>query len=97
MSCSFLIPSCCSRLICCSRLKRLRLLPSTVAPPLHRPTTGAEGRDEQRRRLRTELVRWHPDKFQGRFGRRLAPGEAEAVLARVNALSQALNAINASL
>jgi NF-kappa-B inhibitor-like protein 1 len=58
---------------------------------------GAEGPEEQRRRLRTELVRWHPDKFVAKFGRRLAAGDRERVLERVNALSQQLNAIGAAL
>ena len=38
-----------------------------------------------------------PDKFQARFGWRLAAADAQRVLARVTALSQALNAISASL
>jgi triphosphoribosyl-dephospho-CoA synthetase len=67
------------------------------ASPLLAHVEGAEGPEEQRRRLRTELVRWHPDKFVAKFGRRLAAGDRERVLERVNALSQQLNAIGAAL
>ena len=42
---------------------------------------------------RSELVRWHPDKFEARFGRRLDPGDKPRVMQRVVALSQALNAL----
>ncbi|PSC73049.1 NF-kappa-B inhibitor 1 isoform B [Micractinium conductrix] len=58
---------------------------------------GADGPEEQRRRLRTELIRWHPDKFQSKFGRRLAPADAERITARVVAVSQMLNAIGAAV
>ena len=37
------------------------------------------------------------DKFNAKFGRRLAPGDADRVLARVLALSQLLNAISATI
>ena len=37
------------------------------------------------------------DKFQAKFGRRLAPADRERVLARVNAVSQALTALNAAV
>lgn len=58
---------------------------------------GAVGPDEQRKRLRTELIRWHPDKFQARFGRRLAPADADRILARVVATSQVLNSLSATV
>ncbi|EFN57300.1 hypothetical protein CHLNCDRAFT_143906 [Chlorella variabilis] len=58
---------------------------------------GTSGTEEQRRRLRTELIRWHPDKFVSKFGRRLAPADRERVLARVNAVSQQLTAMNAAV
>jgi NF-kappa-B inhibitor-like protein 1 len=54
---------------------------------------GTASAEERRRRLRSELVRWHPDKFEARFGRRLDPGDKPRVMQRVVALSQALNAL----
>lgn len=58
---------------------------------------GTSGPEEQRRRLRTELVRWHPDKFVARFGRRLAAQDRDRILARVARTAQQLNAISAAL
>ena len=46
-----------------------------------------------RRRLRAELLRWHEDKF-ARFRPRLAPGDAQRVLARVKAVAQLLNSLS---
>ncbi len=43
---------------------------------------------------RDALLKWHPDKFCQRFGSRLG-GAREAVLARVKAVAQAINAIGA--
>jgi NF-kappa-B inhibitor-like protein 1 len=51
---------------------------------------GVEGPADVRRRLRAELLRWHPDKFVARLGARLAAGERERVLAGVQATSQLL-------
>ena len=36
--------------------------------------------------------RWHPDKFTQRFGSRIAKEEQKTVMARINSISQALNA-----
>ena len=44
----------------------------------------------QRKALREELMRWHPDKFGARFGARLLPEQRDRVQARVNAMSQAV-------
>ena len=45
---------------------------------------------KQRKALRDELLRWHPDKFEARFGPRLLPEQRQRVQARVNAMSQAV-------
>lgn len=45
---------------------------------------------EQRAVLRQEMMRWHPDKFIGKFGARLGEGERAEVLERVNAMQQAV-------
>lgn len=41
--------------------------------------------------MRSELLRWHPDKFQALFGRNLKPGDADQILAKVKEISQAIN------
>ncbi|EFJ40308.1 hypothetical protein VOLCADRAFT_108227 [Volvox carteri f. nagariensis] len=54
---------------------------------------GATGPSDVKRRLRAELLRWHPDKFGARFGARLAaagPAQREAALIRVQQLAQVL-------
>ncbi len=38
-------------------------------------------------------MRWHPDKFESRFRRRLAAEDRERILERVKGVSQALNAL----
>jgi len=43
--------------------------------------------------VRTLQRQWHPDKFAQRFAKRLAEGEREAILARVNVIAQCLNAV----
>ena len=47
---------------------------------------------EWRRRLRTEQLRWHPDKFQARFGAALLEADRERVMQRVQAICEVLNA-----
>ncbi|GIL71527.1 hypothetical protein Vretimale_2621 [Volvox reticuliferus] len=54
---------------------------------------GATGAPDVKRRLRIELLRWHPDKFGARFGRRLAAAgmaQRDAVVARVHQVAQVL-------
>lgn len=51
----------------------------------------------QRRRVREELLRWHPDKFEARFGALLAPAEADNVMLRVKHMSQLLNDLHGQL
>lgn len=51
----------------------------------------------QRRRVREELLRWHPDKFEARFGSLLQPGERESVMQRVKHTSQLLNDVHGQL
>lgn len=56
---------------------------------------GTSGKDEQRKRLRVELMRWHPDKFHSRFGKRLLAKDTARILERVEAQTKALNALAA--
>ena len=58
-------------------------------------TSPCSGNDERRKRLRLELMRWHPDKFEARFGRRLRAADRSRILDRVKSVSQALNALAA--
>lgn len=46
----------------------------------------------QRRAYARACLRWHPDKFEARWGRRLEAGDRAAVLARVQEVSQGINA-----
>jgi len=52
-----------------------------------------------RSQLRAGLLRWHPDKFAQRFGSFFSAGgtEFESALARVKAIAQQLNRLNAEL
>ena len=44
----------------------------------------------RRKALQSELRRWHPDKFEGRYGALIAEEAREAVLLRVKAVAQCL-------
>lgn len=46
----------------------------------------------QRRAYARACLRWHPDKFEARWGRHLAAADRAAVLARVQEVSQGINA-----
>ena len=48
--------------------------------------------EERKRRLRAELLRWHPDKFTGHFAQYLAETDKMRILARVQEISQMLTA-----
>lgn len=54
---------------------------------------GISGTAQIKQRLKLELMRWHPDKFQGRFGHRLRPDCKAEVLERVKQTSQMLNSL----
>eukprot|EP00198_Chlamydomonas_reinhardtii_P008162 XP_001697499.1 predicted protein [Chlamydomonas reinhardtii] len=77
-------------------------------PPAHAPPpprvdalrdfflVGASGPADIKKRLRVELLRWHPDKFGARFGARLeAAGHAHhaSALARVTELAKVLTQV----
>lgn len=48
--------------------------------------------EERKKRLRSELLRWHPDKFTGHFAHYLAESDRQRTLVRVQAISQMLTA-----
>lgn len=45
----------------------------------------------RKERIRVALLRWHPDKFQGKMGTRLDIGEREMVLEGVGTVARCLN------
>lgn len=73
--------------MCSLRSHSLLGLLYPVNPACGPPQAGAEA---ARRRVRAELMRWHPDKFGARFGARLAARERAGVLERVKAVAQML-------
>ena len=50
-----------------------------------------QGAIEWKRRLREELLRWHPDKFQGNYGALLLEADGDRIMHRVQAICEALN------
>lgn len=53
---------------------------------------GTSGPTEERKRIRLELMRWHPDKFYAKFGKRIASSEQQ-IMDRVKHMSQMLNGL----
>ena len=47
--------------------------------------------EEQRQNVRTELKRWHPDKFHADFGQRLVAADRKRIMDRVHEISCLLN------
>ena len=45
-------------------------------------------RGEERRALRSEMLRWHPDKFGARLGRSVRAEDRERTVVRVNAVAR---------
>ncbi|KAL4516516.1 hypothetical protein Ndes2526A_g05071 [Nannochloris sp. 'desiccata'] len=57
---------------------------------LHSTGTANSSPDIKRQILRRELIRWHPDKFIGKFGALLDPGDRDKILSAVTDTSQQL-------
>jgi NF-kappa-B inhibitor-like protein 1 len=51
-------------------------------------TRGAAGAAESRKMLRTEMLRWHPDKFAGKFGGAIREKDVAEATTRVNVLAR---------
>ena len=47
--------------------------------------------ESERRRLRAELLRWHPDKFLGQFGPRLQERDCADIMTQVKEIAHALH------
>jgi hypothetical protein len=57
---------------------------------LHNASTKDPTFESKRQILRRELIRWHPDKFIGKFGAFLDPGDRDTILSAVTETSQHL-------
>ena len=57
---------------------------------------GVSGHKDIRKRLQAELMRWHPDKFMGRWNGRLLPVDQPRVLEKVSRTSQVLTELLSS-
>ena len=49
-----------------------------------------QGLEAQKKRLRAEQLRWHPDKFSAKFGSRLQVVDKEGIMQHVSDLSARL-------
>eukprot|EP00897_Mesotaenium_endlicherianum_P001395 jgi/Mesen1/1283/ME000013S00768 len=52
---------------------------------------------QHRKRVRAEVLRWHPDKFYQKWGQRLADKGKDRLLARVKEISQAIHDVYARI
>ncbi|CAC5391917.1 NFKBIL1 [Mytilus coruscus] len=50
--------------------------------------------EKYKKRLREEQVRWHPDKFQQKYGKQLHEKDKHKIMERVKEISQELNRLN---
>lgn len=55
---------------------------------------GVQGPADRKKRLRLELMRWHPDKFTAKFGARIAGPDRGRVAEGVKRVSQLLNSLS---
>lgn len=55
---------------------------------------GVSSAAERKKRLRQELMRWHPDKFVAKFGSSLISGDQDRITEGVKRVSQLLNSLN---
>ena len=61
-----------------------------------RPSSGVEGEKNRRTRLKEELLRWHPDKFEHRVLGRIVPADMELVRAGADAVIKVLTSLKES-
>jgi len=84
----------------CFLLRLLLPMPTTVSHSLASFSTlhhqNTRGPAELKKRLRTELLRWHPDKMTARLAGRLVQPDQEAVVAGVRAVAQQLTGLMSS-
>ena len=69
-------------------------LASIPLPPASNPLCLRAGASapEKKAALRKASLRWHPDKFTQKFGRKIATGQSEAIHAAVTSVFQSINA-----
>ena len=87
------------QLCCCGRLSvgsnaPIRMAEVPLPPDLTNPLclSAAATTEERKAALRTASLRWHPDKFHGKYGRRVAESDHDALKAKVTEVFQAINA-----
>eukprot|EP01043_Picozoa_sp_COSAG02_P003423 COSAG02_NODE_83_length_39665_cov_25.213719_22_plen_419_part_00 len=68
-------------------------LASIPMPPISNPLCLRHGASEKEKKaaLRKASLRWHPDKFTQKFGRKIAAGQSEAIHAAVTSVFQSIN------
>ena len=68
-------------------------LASIPMPPESNPLCLRPGASEKEKKaaLRKASLRWHPDKFTQKFGRKIAAGQSEAIHAAVTSVFQSIN------
>ena len=74
-------------------------LASIPLPPASNPLCLRAGASapEKKAALRKASLRWHPDKFTQRFGRKIATGQSEAIHAAVTSVFQSINALRGTV
>ena len=50
------------------------------------------GEETVKKRIKDEIRRWHPDKFNQKLGGKFVAGDKDLIMDRVKTVSQALNA-----
>ena len=53
-----------------------------------------KGSEEYKKHLKTQRIRWHPDRFVQKVGQHLKDTDREKILEKVNQISQLLNSIS---
>ena len=59
-------------------------------------TFGANAKAESKKAWQRLMMRWHPDKFNQKFGARLHENEKDKILERVKEVSQNVQALRRS-
>ena len=70
-------------------------LASVPLPPASNPLCLLAGAsdDEKKKAVRKATLRWHPDKFTQKFGKKIQEGQSDAIHAAVTAVFQGINAL----
>ncbi|KAH7883215.1 hypothetical protein F5I97DRAFT_1816081 [Phlebopus sp. FC_14] len=69
------------------------ILPSSRNPPATSPKAGENERRERKDRLRETMLRFHPDKFEGRMMQRVLARDKDRIKEAVGQVARALNTL----